>query len=150
MNDLIQKGITGFSSTRNNETLEDTKSFLTCIHSIMQGKVEWEDIDIVGKNYYWFLVSTNDQEFSFFLNAFYPLVAIRRESPKSNFGYLNADEIEEQFPKLKQFKYKILSREVLNQDLLVSEVESLDEAEIKQAQYWKPRTYEEIIFNNWD
>lgn len=150
MSNLIQKGITGFSSTYKAAAIEDIKSFSTCIHTIMEGKVEWEDSDIVGKNYYWFFVSTDNQEFSFFLNAYYPIVAIRRESPKIQFGFLTTDEIKEQFPKLQLFHYEVLSREVLEQELLVSEVEALDEAEVKQAQYWKPRTYEEIIFNNWD
>lgn len=150
MSNVIQKGITGFSANRNREPLEDPKSFLTCIHAIMKGKVVWEDTEIVGKNYYWFLAETNDQEFSFFLNAFYPILAIRRESPKSEFGYLSSDEIGSLFPLLKAFNYQILGKEILNCELLVSEIEALDEAEIKQAEYWKPRTYEEILYNNWD
>lgn len=150
MINLIQKGITGFSITRSLAVPDNIKSFLACIHSIMKGNVEWEDIDIVGKNYYWYLVSTNEQQFSFFLNAYYPIVAIRREAPKSDFGYLTADEIESLFPLLKAFTYHVLGRVELDQELLVSEIEQLDEAEIKQADYWKPRTYEDIIFNNWD
>jgi len=150
MRSLIQKGITGFSSKRNTLPVEDTKAFLTCLHNVTRAEVEWQDIDVTGKSYYWFLVTVDEHKFSFFLNAFFPIVAIRRETPQSEFGYLTSNEIFELFPDMEQCEYRVMGRELLDQELLASEVEALDEAEIKQAEYWKPRTYDEIIFNNWD
>jgi hypothetical protein len=150
MKDLIKIGITGFAALQNRVVPQDAQRFLSFIHANVKGIVEWEDIDIVGKNYYWFLISTNQQQISFFLNAFYPLVAIRVESPKSEFGFLTAVEIEEQFPNLDLSHYQVLSREELEEEILLEEIEQLDEMEQKQAEYWKPRTIEEIVFNNWD
>jgi hypothetical protein len=150
MKGYIQRGITGFFTMDNIRVPLDRQSFVSFIHAVVKGKVEWEDIDLVGKNYYWFLVSTNEQQLSFFLNAYYPLAAIRIESPKNEFGYLKAMELEEQFPNVGQFQYHVLSREELDEELLVEEIEQLDEVEKKQAEYWKPRTIEEIVFNNWD
>lgn len=150
MTGLIKKGITGFAVVQNKVVPQDTQSFLSFIHANVKGQVEWEDVDIVGKNYYWFLVSTNERQLSFFLNAYYPLVAIRIESPKSEFGYLTASELAEQFPNLGQFQYQVLSREELETEILQEEIDQLDEMEKKQAEYWKPRIIEEIVFNNWD
>jgi hypothetical protein len=150
MKGLIKKGITGFAAVQNKVVPQDTQSFLSFIHALVKGKIEWEDVEIVGKNYYWFLVSTNERQLSFFLNAYYPLVAIRIESPKSEFGYLTAIELEEQFLNLGQFHYQVLSSEELEEEILLEEIEQLDEMEKKQAEYWKPRTIEDIVFNNWD
>ncbi|BBI34159.1 hypothetical protein [Cohnella abietis] len=150
MKGLIKRGITGFATEQNGVDPQDVKSFLSFIHAIVKGQVEWKDVDIVGKNYYWILVSTDQQQISFFLNAYFPLVAIRIESPKSEFGYLTAVELEELFPKLSQYNYQVLGKEDLEEEILRDEIEQLDEMEIKQAEYWKPRTIEEIVFNNWD
>ncbi|GBF76922.1 hypothetical protein PA598K_05436 [Paenibacillus sp. 598K] len=91
-----------------------------------------------------------EEEWSFFLNAYYPLAAIRRESPKSDFGYLGVDELSQLSPESATPDYTLLTREQLEERLTPQVMARLDAAEVKQARYWQPQTVEDLIFNNWD
>ncbi|MFS0726078.1 hypothetical protein [Paenibacillus sp. 1P07SE] len=150
--DFIKRGITGFADPGRRLTPLHANSFLAFVHSTAPGRIvlTWEDIDLTGKNYYWFLVTFGEEEWSFFLNAYYPLAAIRRESPKSRFGYFTEAELDVHYPDRTQIDYTLLSREMLEELLTPEAMSRLDAAELKQARYWQPRSVEDLVFNNWD
>lgn len=150
--DYINRGITGFADPGRRLTPLHANSFLSFVHGTDPGHMvlTWEDIDLTGKNYYWFLVRYGEEEWSFFLNAYYPLAAIRRESPKERFGYLMQTELDRLYPNQTTLGYTVLSYEMLEEQLTQEVMGRLDAAELKQARYWQPRSVEDLVFNNWD
>jgi len=63
---------------------------------------------------------------------------------------VSAQEIEDKFKLFTESKYILLSKETLEQEISKEDLKNLTENEIKQYEYWKPKTVRELIFNNWD
>jgi len=146
----LPRGITGFTSYPNSLAIQELKPFISLIYSILRGTLEWEDLDLSGKNYYYFSIKSSDQEYHVFLNAYFPCVAISKKFKGKKFIFMRAEEILSQFKLLEDCNYLLLGEEILNQDLIELDFLDLDRAEIEQIRYWKPKTIIEIVFNNWD
>lgn len=151
--EYIQRGVTGFADPAQPLKTQHANTFLSFAHATDPGRLvlTWEDIDLTGKNYYWFLMRYGEEEWSFFLNAYYPLVAIRRESPKTRFGYLTQAELDTVYrDPIASSGYTLLSQEMLDEQLTPEVMSRLDATELTQARYWQPRSVEDLVFNNWD
>jgi len=148
-NELIMKCITGFTNETNKFPKQEIKPFVSLIYSVLRGELEWEDLELVGKNYYWFVISSKGQEYYFFLNAYYPIAAVSKEI-SNDFIFLSETEIEGKFKLITESNYILLSKEKLEEEINKEDLKNLTEIEIKQYEYWKPRTLRELIFNNWD
>ncbi|MFD0619152.1 hypothetical protein ACFQZR_16930 [Paenibacillus sp. GCM10027629] len=146
----LPRGITGFSCTPNSLILQDGKSFISLLYSILRGTLECEDTNLQGKNYYYFSIKSTDQEYHVLLNAFFPIVAISCELNYNKFIFRSSEEIMNQFKLLSECNYLLLGKEELESDLANSDYLDLDKAELKQIEYWKPKNLSEIVFNNWD
>jgi len=149
INKLIMKGITGFFSDSNKTPKQEIKPFLSLIYSVMRGELECDDLELVGKNYCWAVISLNGQKYNFFLNAYYPVAAISKEI-NNDFIFLSETEIEDKFKLFTESNYILLSKEILEEELNRDDLKDLTDFEIKQYEYWKPTTLRELLFNNWD
>ncbi|WP_139209569.1 hypothetical protein [Paenibacillus sp. NFR01] len=146
----LPKGTTGFTSSANSLTILDVKPFIGLVYSILRGTMEWEDIDLKGKNYFYFSIMSDDQEYHVLLNAYFPYVGISRSFNNNKFSFMSSEEINNQFIILTECNYVLLGKEELDKELTDTDFLELDNAELEQLNYWKPRIVSEIIFNNWD
>ncbi|RKP55394.1 hypothetical protein D7Z26_09385 [Cohnella endophytica] len=94
------------------------------------------------------MLNSKKGEFHFFINAYFPFVAIARYSIGNEFHFLEKNELKDDFRLFIECNYFILTRELLEQPFTKEDIIELDKNEIKQYYYWKPETIKDIVFNN--
>ena len=143
----LPNGITGFSAG----CLEtyDKQLFKRLCYGIVNrtgGEVlDWKD-DCFPRNHSRILVVFGEEHFFIFANELHPYIGFATVAEDSIITYMDMPLLQAEFA---VHSYTVLSKEELERPFLLNE-HNLDEEEIRQVRYWRPRTLGEVVFNEWD
>lgn len=156
---ILREGITGFRDAKSEQIpLVDQKQFKQLCFSVLPrlegGFVGFIDPCCHG-NFIDVKVSLRDTKLHILLNKYYPIIAFASNVEFGSVTFIDNPILSEQFSS----SYRVLSCRELNKPIslnggskecLLKNENELNQAELEQVAYWKPRTMGEIIFNQWD
>lgn len=154
----LPNGITGFYNSENKPPNVDGKHFnQVCVTALSRlgGEVLMFKEPKYPTNFYDAKVKLRNRIFHILLNEHYPYVAFASAVEYEKIRFIDDAEL---FKQLSPFYHVLLSSElnlhvILRQgskkDILQNDNE-LNQAELEQIAYWKPKIIGEIIFNFWD
>ncbi|MDQ0216667.1 hypothetical protein J2S13_003141 [Oikeobacillus pervagus] len=155
---ILREGITGFHDAKSEQIpIVDQKQFKQLCFSVLF-RIEGTVVEIKDQcchgNFIDVEVSLQGTKLHILLNKYYPIVAFASYVDFDNITFIDEPKLSEEFCS----SYQVLSCRDLNKPVslklgaktcLLNENE-LNQAELKQVAYWKPRTIGEIVFNQWD
>jgi hypothetical protein len=155
---ILLKGITGFYTKSEEPPIVDRKQFKQLCFSILQPLggtvIEFTD-SCCQRNFVDAKVTLRDSKFHILLNKHYPMVAFASNVGFASITFRDEPTLLERF----RASYRVLSCRELNKPVslklgakkcLLQNENELSQAELEQVAFWKPKTFGEIIFNQWD
>lgn len=151
---LLKKGITGFIKKENIKEHNQLE-----IHNLIKGisfpYLLFGEIKEPNQsaNYFRFTIlhQTRKEKFDLIVNScFWIMAGIKTESEWMNLEFIDIDSnLAEQLTKQNQ-EIQLLDKKILDSTVTEQEINNLDKSEIDQINYWKSKTFGEIIFNGYD
>ncbi|WP_169089680.1 hypothetical protein [Paenibacillus sp. PL91] len=155
---LLRDGISGFYNTEIDISLTDTSHFKKLCYALANhvgGKL-LNVSEPQETNFYCADIQINGKEIHILLNGIYPLIAIA-----SRVEYMNILFIDDQTISIGieaySTEYRVLQLRELSEQIQLDDRKNklrnentLNEKELKQIFYWKPKTVGEVIYNHWD
>jgi hypothetical protein len=148
----LPRGITGFNTT---ERVEG-KQFVTACYAVARiagAKVEQvrTSDDAITPNFHEAQLVFHDGSDSVRLicNKHFPVVAFAAPASfegDANLQFVDCPTVADLLTPL----FRVLDKSAAGQLISSEAVAQLDEDELKQIEYWKPRNVGEIVFNYWD
>lgn len=111
----------------------------------LNGRVESFIPPTYPLNYFRLVINLNNQPISILLHEYFPLIAFANYENMLHIHFLNNQDL---FNKWKPY-YTVLELEFLNQPFIQRD-HDLSDIELQNANYWRPSTIGEVIFNCWD
>jgi len=152
---ILRKGITGFYDTKDFGNIRSTKNdeIKTILKKILHPYIPSNVIEPQSDNNY-FSVNiqnkTNGLNFKLLINEIYCMIA--GVTSESKWMKLEFIDLPNDFIEQINFDngFMILNKKLLETEVPKEEIKILDKAEMDQINYWKSKTYGEIIFNGYD
>ena len=147
----LPNGVTGFYDREANKPPQvDGTLFKQLCFSILShgGKVIDFKTPQYPANYYYARVEMLGNPLYILLNEHYPYLAFASDHEYRNITFIDAPALHAHFSPF----YQVLGKKALNKPLNLSLAmkTKLNNAELKQIEYWKPKSIGQIIFNYWD
>ncbi len=155
----LPNGVTGFYSSIDNKPNEIDKNHFKsiCFNLVRknQGKILKIDEANLASNFLKVKVDVFNREIYVLLNAYYPFLALASTVEFQHLNFIDVPVLSKDFMPF----YKVLSKEELNEPLDIRRSKgkvslenkhNLDNSELEQIFYWKPKTVGEVMFNFWD
>ena len=151
---VLKCGITGFHSVDRFHELPrvDFKDFKQMLGSVMSSMgykpIEFKHSDSTH-NFHIGVFEKNREQLFIICNPVYPVVALTLD-PEKVFGldFISVPTVENAINQYTE--YVVLTKEYLETPFSKYDTGELNDAEISQIKYWKPKTLGEVIFNWWD
>lgn len=151
---ILKKGITGFDKPKeiNEHTAAEIKNLITHIQYpfVVSGEMKPPN---ESSNYFRLSLinQMKNNKFDVLLNMYYWVMAsVKTESGWMHLDFLEFDnQLKEQLLNFKP-EIEILNLATLNEKPPEIEKEKLGKTEMEQIEYWKSKTYGEILFNGYD
>ncbi|MEC2076328.1 hypothetical protein [Metabacillus fastidiosus] len=150
---ILYSGITGILSASSVKE----KEFKQICYSLLGSNVLEFIENGTLKNFYECIIKLKGKNIHILLNRHYPFIAFTsaRELNVLYFPFIDEPDLSKLFEQY----YKVLSVYQLNEPLtytqkgkniIVINENELNQGELKELVFWKPRTIGEVVFNYWD
>ncbi len=142
---MLERGITGFDPSVKGV---DPKSFSEACYAVARtcsGRVSELDSDVVTKNFFVARIDGPTQGVFVLCNSSFPIVAFAEQIDPRPFVLVDAPA--EEFT-IRNFS--ILHARKAKRPVEARDLERLSHHELKQVEYWRPKTLADLVFNTWD
>lgn len=152
----LRKGITGFWGSGGKEgpiaeiDLKETHSTFLSLNGSDGFVLKGVDDDQYSQNYvrYKLIQPMKDYKFDVLVNTHYPVYCgVTEDSSWMNLKFIEFDLA---LRKIFEPKLEFLSPQYLNSEVNENDLVSLSSAERSEIEFWKSKTFGEIIFNGYD
>jgi hypothetical protein len=151
---LLREGITGFNSV-SSFNFEDFKKLCYAISAYNNARLISFESHHTAKNFYEAKLDLCDEKVHLLINQIYPFIALASSVEYFNIQF--TDHVISSDLAAYGGDFRLLSKYELNEEikldartLTVKNENSLNPAELKQLNFWKPKTVGEVIYNFWD
>lgn len=148
--ELLPRGITSFGDWIKNPEPEvspvDFKRLVYALAAENRMEVSNVDVSVTGKNFYWAEFRKNGNSFCLLENMQHPFVAFVERVAFGSLPFLDKPNA---FRLPEVYGITWLNSHILNQSWR-GHIGALDQAELDQIRFWKPKTVGDVIFNFWD
>lgn len=134
---IVPSGYSGFAFSENNIVQNvDIKSIIFSHYNSNDNKINFKKIDYLC-SYISFTVSIKYINYKIEINKYLKI------------GKINIYKIELKHL-FEENGFQIIENNILNTPTSELDLSQLSKAELNEINYWKPVTYNEILFNEWD